>query len=255
MQQPPDDTHAANAAAPFEAARRAEYERWLGGRSVSATVLRAAMTPFGQYLVNTPLYRLPESLHITPRQRLLDIGCGRGGLLRVLSGRVPFEQPPVGVDFSGAVLALAARDAARAGIPLHFVHGTATALPLADRSFDIVTCGYVIKHLSDDELRHCLDEVQRVLAPGGLAVLWDFAPVHDARLNVWNKRVMSAGGVQDPRLRSTRRLLRFAEEAGFSFVRRANLRPFLLPPIPRASVLVGIPPEHWDGTRPLEYED
>ena len=39
-----------------------------------------------------------------------------------------------------------------------------------------------------------------------------------------------------------------AEAGGFPFVTDANLRPFLFPPIPRASVLIGIPPEGYDGT-------
>jgi hypothetical protein len=51
--------------------------------------------------------------------------------------------------------------------------------------------------------------------------------------------------VHEPRLRSTSTLLRRAQAAGFDFARDAILRPFLLPPIPRASILVGRAPEGW----------
>ena len=50
------------------------------------------------------------------------------------------------------------------------------------------------------------------------------------------------------KLRSTQTLIALAEEIGFPFVTDADLRPFLVPPIPRSSVLVGIPPEDYDGT-------
>jgi len=46
-------------------------------------------------------------------------------------------------------------------------------------------------------------------------------------------------------LRSTSTLLKHAERAGFEFWRDAVLRPFFLPPIPRASILVGRAPEGW----------
>ena len=62
------------------------------------------------------------------------------------------------------------------------------------------------------------------------------------RRDAWNARTV-ATGVKQPRLRSQRTLKRLATDAGFEFVRDADLRPFILPPIPRASILVGRPPE------------
>src|SRR5688572_7529417 len=87
-----------------------EYERWVGRGGVSASVLRWAMTPAGQWAVNTPLMRLVENLKVSATQRWLDIGCGRGALLRFTDQRVGFTQRPVGIDFSRAVLHLAQRD-------------------------------------------------------------------------------------------------------------------------------------------------
>ena len=49
--------------------------------------------------------------------------------------------------------------------------------------------------------------------------------------------------VERVRLRSTGTLRAHADAAGFGFTRDADLRPFLFPPIPRASILIGIPPE------------
>lgn len=231
----------------FEEARQRDYERLFGSGRPGSALLRWTLGPTGQVLFNSPVLRLPENLKLDPSQRFVDVGCARGTLLRTVDARVRFEHPPVGVDFSPAGLARARAEQARSGRPAHYVQGAATALPLQDAAFDIITSGYLVKHLSDEELRGFLDEVHRVLAPGGLALIWDYAPAHDPRIDGWNHRVLGAG-VPQPRLRSPKRLLRFAREAGFTeFARNAYLRPFLFPPIPRASILIGKPPEGWTG--------
>ncbi|MBM4415760.1 MAG: class I SAM-dependent methyltransferase [Chloroflexi bacterium] len=227
-----------------EAERGREYERWLRGRSLSGAAIRWAMSAPGQWLVNSPLLRLPEELRVQPEQRWLDVGCGRGGLLRLIAARVPFVQAPVGVDFSEQALRLARHDLGGSPARVGLARASATALPFAGDSFELVTAGYVLKHLDDAELATTLAEVRRVLAPGGLALLWEFAPSGSARLDRWNERWLSPG-VREPRLRSTQALVAAGRGAGFELARPARLRPFLLPPIPRASVLLGRAPEGW----------
>jgi len=196
----------------------------------------------GHLLANAPLYRLPEHLKLTPQTRLLDLGCGRGTLMRMLDEQVGFETPPVGLDLSPAMLALARRDQQDDEEPCGLVRGSATELPFADDSFTLVTAGYIVKHLSTPELDALLREVRRVLAPRGLALIWEFGPTGNRRLDAWNAKVVGPAG-ERVRLRSSRTLREHAVEAGFEFARDADLRPFLFPPIPRASVLIGIPPE------------
>ena len=225
-----------------ERARLQEYERFLRGPGLGATVMRWLMGPQGAFVVNGPLLRLPEELGLEPQLRVLDIGCGRASVLRSLDEQVRFERAPVGLDFSRAMLSLAQRDETRSRRSMALVQGSATALPLAGQAFDLVLCGYVAKHLDDDRLRGLLDEIWRVLAPAGLALIWEFAPTGRAALDAWNARWISRR-VRAPRLRSSRTLLTFAERAGSPFAIEAGLRPFLLPPIPRASILFGRPPE------------
>ena len=223
-------------------ARLDECDRWLRRPGVGATVMRWLMGPQGAFVVNGPLLRLRSELGLDPTQRVLDIGCGRASVLRFLDDRVRFEREPIGLDFSEAVLALARRDEAGGRRRSALVRGGATTLPFAERAFELVLCGYVAKHLDDDGLRDLLDEIWRVLAPGGLALIWEFAPSGRARLDAWNRRWIG-GRVREPHMRSSRTLLGFAERAGFPFAIDARLRPFLLPPIPRASILLGKPPE------------
>ena len=227
------------------ATRHAEYERWLQGASPSAFGIRWFMGP-GQWLANAPLYRLPENLKLDASTRLLDIGCGRGTLLRALDDTLRCDVAPVGLDFSRAALRLAANDKRNPHRGAGLVEGSAISLPFRDGAFNLVLCGHLVKHLDDDDVRALLSEVHRVLEPGGLAVVWEFGPTGNPRLDAWNYRVL-ATGTSRLRLRSDATLKRFATEAGFPYVRHANLRPFLLPPIPRASVLLGRPPEGFEG--------
>jgi SAM-dependent methyltransferase len=225
------------------AARMREYERWIGGRSLSAIGFRWLMGPQALPLVNGPPMRLHAELQLDQSARILDIGCGRGALLGAIDEQLRPATAPIGLDGSRAMLRLAARDQGEAQRPL--VEASALALPFANDSFDLSLCGYVAKHLDDGELNALFVEVLRVLAPGGLAVIWEFGPTGNPRLDAWNARTLSSG-VSRPRLRSSETLRGFAERAGFPFVRFADLRPFFLPPIPRASVLVGRPPEGFD---------
>jgi SAM-dependent methyltransferase len=95
--------------------------------------------------------------------RVLDAGCGTGGLLR----RLQHAQPGwdlVGVDFSPLACAFARE---RTGRPV--VEGSVTALPFADGSFDAVVSCDVVCQVA--EPLAAVREFHRVLRPGGLVVL------------------------------------------------------------------------------------
>jgi SAM-dependent methyltransferase len=210
------------------------YRALHGGRSLAARLVQALGTPLGNYLVNTPLFLLPQQVNLQPKHRVLEVGCGTGANLRFLVARVDFQQPPVGMDLSRAALAAGARP--DGGPPFVPVQGTASRLPFADESFDLVIAGHVVRHLSDEGLLRLVVECQRVLRPGGLLALWEFAPTSSRRLNALNARVLDAlGGAGKPR--SFGRLADFVLEAHYDVIERPRLRPFLFPPVPRTSLL------------------
>ncbi len=223
------------------AQRLRAYERWLARPGLGSLAARWTASPAGVFLTNSPLFRLPENLQLEPSLRVLEIGAGRGALLRMLHGRVRFDRAPVAVDGSAHALRLARRDERAAGGPLRLARATGSALPFAAESFDLVLCGYLVKRIGDEELIELLREIRRTLSERGLALIWDFALTGNRVLDRWNARVLATGDGA-PHLRSTRALLQAAELAGFEFRRDAQLRPWLLPPIPRASILVGRPP-------------
>ena len=101
-------------------------------------------------------------------ERLLDVACGTGDLV--------FEAAPhvaraVGLDVTLRMVQLARKRETPARA-VGFIAGDMTALPFTDAAFDVVTSGYGLRNVAD--LRLALDQIRRVLAPGGRLLSLDF---------------------------------------------------------------------------------
>lgn len=68
---------------------------------------------------------------------VLDLGCG-GGLMSEAYARRGARV--TGVDPSAGSLAAAREHAQRSGLSIRYEQGTGEAIPLPDRSFDLVSC-------------------------------------------------------------------------------------------------------------------
>lgn len=102
--------------------------------------------------------------------RVLDVACGPGNFSREFAHAAGQEGLVVGLDASRTMLARGAADGERAGAAnLALVRGDATALPFRDASFDGVCC-FAALHLFAEPMG-ALDEMRRVLAPGGRIAL------------------------------------------------------------------------------------
>ena len=101
--------------------------------------------------------------------RILDVGCGTGLLLRELARRLPGAALLTGVDAAEGMIEQAR---IKASDPrLTFEQGTAERLPFPDRAFGLVISTTSFDHWADQ--RAALAECHRVLAPRGLFVLTD----------------------------------------------------------------------------------
>ena len=106
-------------------------------------------------------------------QRLLDLCCGTGDLALVMAEKVRPGGLVLGLDAAEAPLAQARSRAARAPwLPLEFQRGDALATQLGDGWADGAVMAYGLRNLRDPALG--LQELRRLLRPGGRAVVLDF---------------------------------------------------------------------------------
>lgn len=110
-------------------------------------------------------------LEVEEGQRLLEVGCGIGGVTRILAELVGTGGEVVGLDFSATMIAEATRRATGLDLPLCYVTGDVHALEFADNSFDRALASTVFQHLADPFLS--LRELVRVIRPGGRVVITD----------------------------------------------------------------------------------
>ncbi len=106
----------------------------------------------------------------------LDLGCGNGRHAEVL---VEHADRVVGVDASTGLLAEAADRAAERGFEADLVAGDAAAIPLREDTVDLAVYVATLHHLRPRERRlGSLDELARVLAPGGRALVSAWSTEH-----------------------------------------------------------------------------
>ena len=199
-----------------------EYDRWLSRNTFSARWVRFWFSPGRTLWLNTQVRRLPAAASLTATDRILDVGCGYGGLLIHLHTVLGMPRHPAkplleGLDSSSLMTTRAAAEirtrSLEAAIRIH--EGFATALPYDDSSFDVVVSAYVIKHLSDTALRQALREVKRVLKPGGRFCVWEAVPSRFGFMNAWNMILLRLG-VSFIRMRTPEDLKRLLEEEDFT---------------------------------------
>jgi len=111
-----------------------------------------------------------EAAKISPGMSVLDVGCGRGEILRYAACQ---GARAVGFDYATAAIEITAEylrahlDASMIAIHL----GNAQQLPYPDCSFDRVFMLDVVEHLYPAELHRAMVEIRRVLRPGGQLII------------------------------------------------------------------------------------
>ena len=97
---------------------------------------------------------------LRPTDHLLDVACGTG-LVAVEAAKILGAADNITcLDPSAGMLAVA-----QSKLAAHFVLGRAEQMPLADNSFDFLTMGYALRHVTS--LEQTFREYHRVLKPGG----------------------------------------------------------------------------------------
>ncbi len=110
-----------------------------------------------------------DALALKAGESVLDVGCGTGLLLQMMSNQVGDVGQATGLDFSADMLEMAKqRCAGLANVQLH--QGSADDLNFTSESFNAVSCTQTLLYV--EKVEQSLSEIYRVLKPKGrIAVL------------------------------------------------------------------------------------
>ena len=149
-----------------------------------------------------------------PGEQVLDVACGTGIVSLAMAAAVGPTGRVLGVDLSERMVESATARAQDAGVAqAQFERMNAEVLALPAASFDLVTCGLGLMYLPDADA--ALREMQRVLRPGGRAVL-----------AVWGERAQcgwaAVFGIVDAEVRSEVCPLFFGLGQGDALARRCT---------------------------------
>ena len=107
-----------------------------------------------------------------PGARVLDLCCGTGDVMIAMGVRA--EASIYGSDFCHPMLTAAQSKAVRKGVRPLLFEADGLALPLPDRSLDLITTAFGFRNFVS--YRRGLEEMVRVLRPGGTAAILEFTP-------------------------------------------------------------------------------
>lgn len=131
-------------------AKRFDRDYWDGDRKYG----------YGGYSYDGRWRKLAEDLvreyGLTARDRVLDIGCGKGYLLYELTQCLP------GITVAGLDISQYAVDHAKEEVRDRLTVGNAVTLPYPGRSFDLIVSINALHNLRNYELEQALQEIERV---------------------------------------------------------------------------------------------
>ncbi len=171
----------------------------------SAAPANQDFLPAAHWHVLTPLYELvsrpvlgsvwrgmvEDVDRLTSRDAaVVDLGCGPGTVLSALAARRPDLQL-TGVDIDPRMLAIAGKRLPHATLR----RGSIDQVAIADQSADMVFSSMVFHHLDRTVKQGTFREAMRIVKPGGVFLLCDFAVPVSAlgRLLLWSTALLESG--------------------------------------------------------------
>jgi SAM-dependent methyltransferase len=147
---------------------------------------------------------------LPPATRVLDAGCGEGILVEEYATRLDIA----GVDANYS--------------SERVTHGSVTALPLGDASFDRALCLDVLEHLSFEDQPRALAELFRILRPGGelFVSVPNLAHLQSrVQFLLRGRLIRTASEIKHPGDRPAVEYLQLARRAGFTLIARRGIFP------------------------------
>jgi ubiquinone/menaquinone biosynthesis C-methylase UbiE len=96
----------------------------------------------------------------------------------------------IGLDPSPKLLEVANKAAQKTPIPLRLLEGTAEAIPIEDHNVDPVVTTWTVCSIA--EIQSALQEMRRVLRPGGRLLFVEYGRAADSRVRWWQDHLTPA---------------------------------------------------------------
>jgi ubiquinone/menaquinone biosynthesis C-methylase UbiE len=148
---------------------------------------------------------LANIIHLEDGYKLLDVACGNGMLLKMLSNKKNIES--YGVDISENMV----KEAQNRYPQMQFCATNSAYLPFEDRFFDIITVCAAFHHFT--EPLKFISEAKRILKPGGYIYVADpyFPPIVRQITNI----ILPLLKMGDVKVYAKAELLRMFQDEGF----------------------------------------
>ncbi len=153
--------------------------------------------------------------------RVLDLGCGTGTLALMVRSVCPGAEI-VGLDGDMRILSIARAKALKSGVKILLYQGLAQALPHREGSFDYVFSTLVFHHLTRGQKIAALQEVIRVLRPGGELHVADWGKPQNLLMRTAFRLVEWSDGKERTSDNRAGLLPQFMVSAGFASVRETQ---------------------------------
>lgn len=135
-----------------------------------------------------------KNLNLSDREKILEVGCGRGFYLKILIDTLP-HLDITGIDLNEKYLSVAKGFINNNKVKL--VKVDATNLPFKNKTFDRIIATEILEHIPNDQ--KAISEMYRVLKPDGIAMvtvpnknypfLWD--PLNWLAERIFNRHIPS----------------------------------------------------------------
>ena len=152
-----------------------ESERETAGWQLETDAAEAYETNFVPVIFEPWANRLIDRAGIRSGERVLDVACGTGIVARRAAPQVGADGSVVGLDVNEGMLSMATRTTDGSAHEIEWREGDATDLPFDDDAFDVVLCQQGLQFVDDPVT--ALDEMRRVLAPGGRTLVSVWRPI------------------------------------------------------------------------------
>ena len=146
-------------------------------------------------------YLLPKLVHLTcgqnptmrQREKVVPMATGRVLEIGIGSGlNIPFYDAEKvthlwGLDPSAEMWSIAQKHAQEHHLDAHFLHSGAESIPLEANNVDTVLITYTLCTIPD--VRASLEEIKRVLKPGGKLIFCEHGKAPDEHVQRWQNRL------------------------------------------------------------------